>query len=140
MRFSLKAFFAVVTAIVLFLGYARYRRQLFLSVRDEVKSEWGASIIVPSSYVDYLWQRRPSAASITFDAHVGSDGEASIYTTRYSAMNMKELHRHLQSIGIEHVDYLGEVRLNPYGVPVGKPEVLPLGDRSVNDIRRYWTP
>jgi hypothetical protein len=63
-RFSLTSLLIVSTAIVLFLGYSQWRRQLILRRVDELTTRTYASVEVPNNWIDLVWQRRPISSHV----------------------------------------------------------------------------
>jgi hypothetical protein len=62
-RFSLRLLFAVSTAITLFVGVSQLRRRALRGACDELSSD-GYVVSVPSSWQDWIWQRKPVVGRI----------------------------------------------------------------------------
>jgi len=60
-RFSMASLLVVTTTIVLFLGYAQWRRQWILNECEYVKNQ-GIEIAAPNNWTDVIWQRMPETA------------------------------------------------------------------------------
>lgn len=83
-RFSLASLLIVSTAIVLFLGDSQWRRQRILQ-EGEGFEQSEARISLPSSYLDYLWQRQPKSADIFLEAVPWHDASIPVSTPHRKA-------------------------------------------------------
>jgi hypothetical protein len=62
-KFSLRVLILLFTAAVLMLGATQWRRQRIIRSSDYFK-RYGVDVVVPHSWADYIWQRRPDSAVI----------------------------------------------------------------------------
>jgi hypothetical protein len=62
-----------VTAIVLFLGFNAYRRQLLIAKAEYFK-RYNVEIVVPSDFSDFVWQRNAHIAVIDVNSEYFKDG------------------------------------------------------------------
>jgi hypothetical protein len=131
MRFSLKALLILVTVLVLFLGYSQSRRKQIRRDAEAMHEELPVAINVPDGFFDLVWQRRPTSATIVFDAMPPYAGHGPMIDMNlYSTINMRELHQRLKDFGIEQVNYLGD--LHAFG---GGPTRQPLDKKQFEEIQ-----
>jgi hypothetical protein len=97
-RISLRGLLLLVTALGLFLGFNTYRRQGILT-KAEYFEKYDVLLVVPSAFIDYLWQRRPDTALI------------SLPSEKY-AKNEVMVHRELAKVGIEEPTIVFGVETN----------------------------
>jgi hypothetical protein len=83
-RFSLKFLFAVITLLIVFLGYSQWRRQRLLSEAQALK-EQGMIVQLPDQWIDRLWQRVPAKANL-----LPYQKQETILRERAKAMGVKE--------------------------------------------------
>jgi hypothetical protein len=60
-RFSLKFLFAVITLLIVFLGYSQWRRR-DIRAKCAFLNGQGLRVDVPSEWQDRVWQRTPAVA------------------------------------------------------------------------------
>jgi hypothetical protein len=63
-RFNLRTAFVLSTVVILLIGFSQWRRRSILKQVEEVR-ELAGEVNLPDSYIDYLWQRRPTSGRIT---------------------------------------------------------------------------
>jgi hypothetical protein len=107
-RFSIAALLLIVTAISLFLGYARWRRQWMLKEIDALRAEgvqvWG----IRDAWIDHIWMRTPYGADIHY-AEV-SPTQRQLGHTTYEYLkgegreHYKSLERRCLDLGVKNVD------------------------------------
>jgi hypothetical protein len=109
-RFSLRGLILLVTAVALYLGFNIYRRQQILA-KAEYFREYKVTVLAPSEWKDYLYQRRPRVAVI--------DGDSE-YFSKQTMTHAKQAE--LEAFGITDVrvdmqlrtfDFNGRERLGP---------------------------
>jgi hypothetical protein len=59
-HYSLKFLFAVSTVLIVLVGYSQWRRQQMVMACESYNNEH-VRIVLPNSWHDYVWQRKPTA-------------------------------------------------------------------------------